>query len=123
MNQTPEVLDNNQFEILDKELVIKYKKLEDHCIVKLRAKDTPKSVLFTLNKSQFKKYSSKFLNDLGIKMSEQNEFNLAKELFELAINEDPIFYEPWKNLSAIIKDKDLSKSNTYQRIAENLNSK
>ena len=123
MNQTPEVSDNNQFEILDKELVIKYKKLEDHCIVKLRAKDTPKSVLSTLNKSQFKKYSSKFLNDLGIKMSEQNEFNLAKELFELAINEDPIFYEPWKNLSVIIKDKDLSKSNTYQRIAENLNSK
>ena len=123
MNQTPEVLDNNQFEILDKELVIKYKKLEDHCIVKLRAKDTPKSVLFTLNKSQFKKYSSKFLNDLGIKMSEQNEFNLAKELFELAINEDPIFYEPWKNLSAIIKDKDLSKSNTYKKISENLNSK
>jgi len=123
MNQTPEVSDNDQFETLDKELVLKYKKLEDHCIVKLRAKDTPKSVLSTLNKSQFKEYSSKILNDLGIKMSEKNEFNLAKELFELAINEDPIFHEPWKNLSTLIKDKDLSKSNTYQRIAENLNSK
>ncbi len=81
MEQTSEVSDNNQLEILDKELVIKYKKLEDHCIIKLRVKDTPKSVLSTLNKSQFKKYSSKFLNDFGIKMSEKNEFHLAKELF------------------------------------------
>jgi len=40
----------------------------------------------------------------------------------LAINEDPIFYEPWKNLSKIIKDKDMSKSNTYKKISENLNS-
>jgi len=122
MNQTSEVSDNEQFEALDKELVLKYKKLEDHCIIKLRAKDTPKSVLSTLKKSQFKEYSSKFLNDLGIKMSEKNEFDLAKGLFELAINEDPIFYEPWKNLSKIIKDKDMSKSNTYKKISENLNS-